>query len=102
MKLLKTCAKCGQEKPLSDFNKNKKAKDGYSIYCKKCHNVYYYRNKDKMKSIVKDAPKIEDSIAKECKEYSLNNIPSRLLISELRIRGYRGELELVTIQKVVI
>lgn len=102
MELLRTCIRCGQEKPLSDFTKNKRTKDGYTSHCKECHKKYYYLNKEKKTSTIKDAPKIEESIIKECKEHSLENIPSRLLISELRRRGYRGELELITIQKVVI
>ncbi len=32
----KKCSKCGQEKPLSEFYKDKKAKDGYKSECKQC------------------------------------------------------------------
>jgi len=32
----KTCSKCKQEKPLDEFHKYKKAKDGLSYWCKQC------------------------------------------------------------------
>lgn len=35
----KVCSKCGRELPVSDFYKNKVAKDGLSSYCKKCNNA---------------------------------------------------------------
>jgi len=36
----KTCFKCGEVKPLSEFNKNKTKKNGISTHCKVCHAVY--------------------------------------------------------------
>lgn len=35
---MKICPKCGLEKPLDCFAKNKKQKDGLQCYCKQCHN----------------------------------------------------------------
>ena len=95
----KVCTICGQEKPLEDFVKNKRAKNGRANHCKECHNKKYpcgYKKK------VIDAPKVDEDIVNECKENHLESVPARLLISELRRRGYRGELELVTVQKVRI
>lgn len=37
---MKKCTKCGVEKPLSEFHKNKKSKDGLSSYCKSCSSIY--------------------------------------------------------------
>lgn len=34
---LKTCTKCGEEKPRSEFNKRQDAKDGLRGYCRTCH-----------------------------------------------------------------
>jgi len=39
----KTCSKCGEEKPLSSFYKNKGRKDGVSVYCAKCMREYFKR-----------------------------------------------------------
>ncbi len=67
---MKTCARCGEEKPLSEFHKNKKAKDGLQSFCKECRNKaeresyrkkekrdrseylkeYYEKNKEKIKA----------------------------------------------------
>lgn len=39
MTKLKFCSKCGQEKPVSEFYKDKSAKDGLGYYCKICSRV---------------------------------------------------------------
>ena len=36
---MKTCSKCGEEKPLSEFYRNKDSRDGYRADCKKCLRV---------------------------------------------------------------
>ena len=36
----KTCTKCGIEKPLSEFGKNKQAKDGKTYWCLQCKREY--------------------------------------------------------------
>jgi len=36
--LVKTCARCGDEKPLNEFYANKKSKDGKGSYCRPCNN----------------------------------------------------------------
>jgi len=43
---MKTCSKCGDEKSIDEFSKNRKRKDGHSVYCKKCVSIYaigYYK-----------------------------------------------------------
>lgn len=89
----KKCSKCGQEKSLSEFYLDKRT-GKYRSWCKDC-----FRNRT---GKVKDIPKLEDKVIKECDENNLGKVPARLLVSELRRRGYRGKLELVTIQEVVI
>lgn len=34
----RVCSKCGQEKPLSQYHKDKYTKSGYTLSCKKCRN----------------------------------------------------------------
>ena len=54
----KTCSKCGEEKPLSLYYKNKGRKDGVSVYCAKCMKEYskkperveYEKNRTKLRS----------------------------------------------------
>lgn len=35
---MKTCTRCGIEKPFSEFVKRRASRDGLNIYCKECHN----------------------------------------------------------------
>ena len=48
----KKCAKCAQFKPLSEFYRSKRTKDGLYCYCKKCsnkrHSEYVEKNRDKL------------------------------------------------------
>jgi len=41
---MKTCTKCGAEKPLEHFAKRKKSKDGLGYWCKACINANYLDN----------------------------------------------------------
>ena len=38
MEETKVCTKCGEEKELNSFHKNKRSKDGYSQHCKMCRS----------------------------------------------------------------
>ena len=48
---MKTCSKCGVEKPLEDYSKEKRRKDGLCGTCRECkaaeHRAYRERNPDK-------------------------------------------------------
>lgn len=39
----KRCPDCGETKPLEQFCRNKRSRDGHATYCKPCHNA---RGKD--------------------------------------------------------
>ncbi len=39
--LLKRCSKCGNRKPLDDFERQKKSKDGRHSHCKACRKSYF-------------------------------------------------------------
>lgn len=49
---MKKCNRCKEEKELSEFNKNKWAKDGHEYHCRDCGKEkgksYYSRNKEKV------------------------------------------------------
>lgn len=73
---MKKCSKCGQEKDLKDFVKDKRAKTGYTSRCKECQNkaASRYRkdnpekvkeSKDKYKEHNRKA--INDSLVKYAK-----------------------------------
>lgn len=67
----KVCACCGNELPITAFNKHGKSKDGYESICKACKA----KTKGSNPELLKFTP--------------------RELIDELRARGYRGTLEFV-------
>ena len=54
----KTCSKCGQTKPLSDFNKTPGHKFGRNSYCKKCSSAYgktrYQNDKERILAHIKE------------------------------------------------
>ena len=37
---IKRCFKCGEIKPISEFSKDKKCKDGLNSWCKECYSEY--------------------------------------------------------------
>jgi NAD-dependent SIR2 family protein deacetylase len=45
MQTMKKCSRCGKEKPLSEFTKDKKRKDGLRDHCRQCrseeHKIWY-------------------------------------------------------------
>ena len=54
----KKCSRCKLVKPISEFNKDKKATVGFQSCCKDCSNKAYKlwveKNKDKMKEYQKE------------------------------------------------
>ena len=49
----KTCTKCGQEKPLSEFGKDGGHKDGFSYWCFQCWRKYHAEYRDKNREKIK-------------------------------------------------
>jgi hypothetical protein len=54
---MKTCAKCGIEKPLDEFYKDKTVKDGHRNKCKscilECNKKWYLENPERVKALKK-------------------------------------------------
>lgn len=75
----KKCSVCGQELPLSSFSKNPGMRDGYLNTCKTCRNEKAkYR-----KALKKDEPYPNPDLA---------SFTPLQLITELKVRGYKGDL----------
>lgn len=72
----KVCTCCGNELPVTAFNKHGRSKDGYEAICRAC------------KAKVKDG------------NSELSKFTPRELIEELRVRGYHGTLEYVQRHKI--
>jgi len=71
--LTKTCTKCNQTKPISEFHKNKKLKDGVNVWCKTCTKDYRksYNKNTKEKRATK-SKQYRDSIKNKPKETSIS------------------------------
>ena len=50
---MKVCKSCGEKKPLSEFYKEKRMKDGHFNQCKSCRKEWYHENKEKAKENMK-------------------------------------------------
>lgn len=45
---MKPCTRCGETKPLDEFNRNKRKKDGRDPNCKACAKAYYQANRERI------------------------------------------------------
>lgn len=72
----KCCNKCGVEKPLINFGKEKQNKDGFKNICKNCFNEKQRANYEKSKSIVRIIPETKCcskcNITKTSSNFNLN------------------------------
>lgn len=48
----KKCSKCGRELPVSEFNKNKQAKDGLQCRCKSCQREANREKQERIKKLL--------------------------------------------------
>lgn len=96
----KKCIKCGVIKPFDQFTRNRICKDGVTNECKECNSIRSKEYRERISQRTQVKPQISEKIKEELTP--LENIPGRLLILELRRRGYAGELVKTTIEKVVI
>lgn len=44
---VKRCSTCGEIKPLTDFNRLRRASDGRQYSCRECNRAYHYANWDR-------------------------------------------------------
>ena len=75
---MKKCTKCGVEKPLSEFNKNKSKKDGFGTECKPCakQNLkkWLIKNPEKQKAIKKKwYENNKEAVYKQSRNWIKNN-----------------------------
>ena len=75
---MKECSKCREIKPLTEFYKQSKSKDGFSNICKSCKSIQdkEYRENNKEKVLKKKKEYYEnnkETIAIKCKEWRTNN-----------------------------
>jgi hypothetical protein len=77
---MKYCKDCGKGKPLSQFNKHPKTKDGFNNRCKSCQSeynrAYFERNRDKLleyKHRWNTSDKGKQAMAREYQKYKVKH-----------------------------
>ena len=66
------------EKPLNNFVKNKRQKDGYHYICKPCHKLYKEQNKDRIQNRHKEwLNNNKEYISSYNKQYNINNFEKK-------------------------
>lgn len=50
---MKRCCRCSEEKPLTEFNKSARYRDGRQTHCRACAALYYQGNRDRHNAGVK-------------------------------------------------
>jgi len=81
----KRCSKCGEEKALCEFSKNKSTKDGLRSLCKTCDKAYKQANKEKIaeqRKAYRQANK--EKIAEQNKTYTQANKDKRSVYQKKR------------------
>lgn len=66
----KICAKCKVDKPLEEYHKHKREKDGLQSICKQCLKLYYLENREKAKQ---NSRQYNASNKDSIKQYHENN-----------------------------
>lgn len=87
---VKTCKTCGRELPLDAFGAHAKTWDHKATVCLECMRAKLTKIKPK-KAAPAPAPAPQPSLADIDTAGSLENFDSRLLVAELRARGYHVE-----------
>lgn len=82
------CKVCGRELPLSSFKKNYLAPTGYVSTCTDCQNRKRKNNKLHKVTINTPPQKVEGG------NPLLAQFTPRELIEELKVRGYKGKLQI--------
>lgn len=63
---MKKCTKCGQEKPLEEFEANKQTSTGYGARCKKCATAIHKKYRPQVAGITQPRRKsIKDTLRQE-------------------------------------
>lgn len=95
---MKTCSKCGEEKPLNDFYKDKSRIDGHTYICKTCHSImthkYRLENLDKFTATSYKWRKKHPLRLRESRKNYTNRYPEKLRAKNAARRLIRGCCEI--------
>lgn len=92
---MKICTKCGIEKSLSNFHKNKNYKDGLCCWCKECRKNYQDENREKIALQCKKTYQliIKPKRLKNPEIYLLRSINNRCYNKNCKGYQYYGDIE---------
>lgn len=92
---MKTCVSCSKNKPLAEFGKHSRNKDGKRSSCKICTNSYYIQNRERLlEKQKKYAENNKDKIAeykKQYREYNRISIKKKFKKYSEKINARRRE-----------
>ena len=95
--MTKRCAKCGIEKPTSEFRKDRKSKDGLGCWCKDCDRAYkreyYAANRERIRANHRDRYQNDAEYRQKINDY--NNAWNREHSNQIHAtaKTYRDELQ---------
>lgn len=99
----KRCTKCGEEKPIEEFYKDSRAKDGKTVWCKTCMRIdrkrRYLKNRDcELSQMKKYQREHRSSINERSREWATRNREAKriyecgMTLSEVElVERYPGE-----------
>lgn len=79
MALTKKCSKCGEDKPLTDFYKDRKAPTGLCYRCKSCFKVFYRNYYARLKKLKVERMANVKHNPEYCQVCSENNKENKLM-----------------------
>lgn len=76
----KCCTRCGEEKPLELFKKDKSRKDGRSSWCKRCHSsaTVKYQAENREKANINNAKYRDSELGRKCQSRYKRGSAARL------------------------
>lgn len=91
----KKCVRCGNEKSVKEFHKNKSIKSGLASYCKECTRKYakeYFQRPEVKKRLkeyrAENYPEYYQKIKEEKKEYNRNRYRERRIEMGKKVRQW--------------
>ena len=100
--MLKYCRKCGTDKELDQFYKNKTSRDGYTSQCKQCLKDYAFKNKYRISEQRKEYhQRIKNGeIKKPISDFQKTRKPINLLTRRIISRFQRATKILITVDDI--
>lgn len=90
----KTCSRCGEVKPLDEFNKDRTARDGRRTCCKPCYSAYGRErrnaNRERLRSVD------DSNVAKKCRDCGAHKPAADFHRSPSALDGRQSQCKLCT------